>query len=506
MAKRIGQISASVSANAAGFTRGMRTAKAEALSFAAVATRAMRGTGAAIGGILNKTALAAGAAAAGAGIAVGIMVKNSFESVDKLAKTADAIGITTEALAGLRHGADLAGVGNDLLDSSLVRMTRTIAQAAQGSGTAVRAMDQLGLSAARMLDLTPDAQIKAIADRLMMIESPTMRAALAMDIFGKQGAKMINVLAGGAAGLASAQAEAEALGLTISRIDAAKIEVANDSVTRLKAVLAGAAQTLAVDLAPWISGIAQRLTAAGIGADGFAAKLVSGVRFAAKGVAMLWDVVDLGRIAWAGVQAVGARAIQGLLYPVQSLLETINAVVMVAADYLPDAIVKASQAAEDGIVKARLGLDRFAAEKSKQIDEMLVSESATERVDRFFRESEAAAMAEAQTIADAAAMKLAAQQEYNGAVAESIALAEDESNAVAKVKKPEKKRQATEERADLKLLVAGTADAQAFVFDQSAKRAERIQTDLLEEAQAQTTVLEDIRDEVEDDDLVPVAL
>lgn len=506
MAKRIGQISASVSANAAGFTRGMRTAKAEALSFAAVAQRAMTGTGAAISGILTKTALAAGAAAAGAGIAVGVMVKNSFESVDKLAKTADAIGITTEALAGLRHGADLAGVGADLLDSSLVRMTRTIAQAANGSGSAVAALDRLGLSADRMLKLTPDAQLKAIADRLITIESPTLRAALAMDIFGKQGAKMINVLAGGAAGLADATAEAEALGLTISRIDAAKIEVANDSVTRLKAVLAGAAQTLAIELAPWISGIAQRLTAAGIGSDGFAAKLVSGVKFAAKGVAMLWDVVDLGKIAWAGVQMVGARAIQGLLYPVQALLETVNAVVQAAADYLPDAIVEATQAAETSIVKIRLKLDRFAEDKGKQIDDILVSESATERVDRFFRESTAAAEAEAAAIAAAAAEKMAAQQEYNQSVADGIALVEGESNAIAKKDKPKKTKVAEADRPDLKLLIAGTADAQAFVFDQSARRAEKTQQDILAAEEDQTAVLEEIHRELEDDDLVPVLL
>ena len=81
------------------------------------------------------------------GAGMGALVKQSLAVNDALAKTADRLGLTTEALAGLQHAAELTGAGTKTLDMALQRMTRRIGEAATGSGAAKDAITELGLSA-----------------------------------------------------------------------------------------------------------------------------------------------------------------------------------------------------------------------------------------------------------------------------------------------------------------------------------------------------------------------
>src|SRR5207247_2365101 len=100
-----------------------------------------------------------------------------------------------------------------------------------------------------------------IADKISKIENPAERATAAMQIFGKSGQQLLPLMMSGAEGLAAAQKEAEKLGLTYNRVDAAKVEAANDSMTRMKAVVTGVGNQLAIQLAPFIDAAATKLTA-----------------------------------------------------------------------------------------------------------------------------------------------------------------------------------------------------------------------------------------------------
>ena len=72
--------------------------------------------------------------------------------------------------------------------------------------------------------------------------------------------KLLNVMALGRDGIEQLGAEADRLGITFSREAAAKAEMANDAITRLRAVMTGTWQTIAVKLAPWIETLAKRMT------------------------------------------------------------------------------------------------------------------------------------------------------------------------------------------------------------------------------------------------------
>ena len=193
--------------------------------------------------------------AAGA-TAIGALIKSSLNSADALAKTADKLGMTTEALAGLRLAAELTGVSTGTMDMAMQRLTRRVAEAAQGTGEAKGALKELGLNAQELVKMPLDEQMQLIAEQMGGVETQADKVRLAMKLFDSEGVALVNTLALGADGLVQMASEAEHLGLALSRTDTAQIEAANDAITRSGKVFKGLGNQLAVAFAPIIEGVA----------------------------------------------------------------------------------------------------------------------------------------------------------------------------------------------------------------------------------------------------------
>jgi hypothetical protein len=254
-------------------------------------------------------------AAAGAAMITGL-VAGSMKSIDSTVKTADKLGVQTESLLKLRYAADLAGVGNEQLDKSLQKFVLNTSDAAKGTGTAAAAYRELGLSAAELQAMAPEKAIGVIADKFNTMESQADKARLAVDIFGKEGTGMLNVLAGGSAGLDAAGAKLEKMGGVFSRLDAAKVEQANDSITDLSYLVKGAGQTLAIELAPYITAVTTKLFELGTSGEGMGAKVTNAFRWVLESVAALADWWELLKAGFYGLQAVvlGGLTVQLKLY------------------------------------------------------------------------------------------------------------------------------------------------------------------------------------------------
>jgi len=199
----------------------------------------------------------------------GLLVKSSFDTIDDLAKVADSLGITTEALAGLRRASELSGVGADKLDKSLLRMQRRISEAADGSLLARDNLRQMGLSLDEIRGLSPEEQFIKVASAIRGVADQTDRTRLAFDTFGRDGAKVLKIVEKGAAATRSEIAKAAELGLAPSREDAAKVEAANDAIADMKSAFLGIANTVAINVAPSIVNIAGNIQALGQRVRGF---------------------------------------------------------------------------------------------------------------------------------------------------------------------------------------------------------------------------------------------
>lgn len=210
-----------------------------------------------LGGMHAKIGLLIGTAGLGA------LTAKSFKTIDALAKTADSLGITTQKLAGLQHAANISGVSSESLTKALQRMQQGLGQVAStGSGEAKYALEQLGISIEDIKDLKPDEQFKLIASQLKNVENQSQKVYIAQSLLGREGRKLINTMNLGAEGIEALTEDAEKLGLAVNRLDAAKIEAANDAFDRAKKAVDGVGNKLAVELAPIIKVVSDRFVEA----------------------------------------------------------------------------------------------------------------------------------------------------------------------------------------------------------------------------------------------------
>jgi len=242
MSKHISTLNVGLTGTVTGFTKPFGTAR-----------QSVKGLSSELGSLKGKLGAAIGAGLAAVGIySATSFVKGQMDSIDATSKLADRLGTTTEALTGLQYSGDLAGVSAEAVAGGLEKMLKTIAGVKEEGDDATDALSKLGLSAAQLKKIPADAAFGQIADKINAIENPTDRAAAAMGVFGKSGQALLPLLKEGSAGLRLQMEEAKRLGITFSRLDAAKVEAANDAMTRASQVAVGVGRSLAIALSPHI--------------------------------------------------------------------------------------------------------------------------------------------------------------------------------------------------------------------------------------------------------------
>lgn len=213
----------------------------------------LRGFGSAVKGMGRSLLTVAGIGG------FGMLIRQQLKTIDSTAKLSDRIGITTEALVALQHGASIAGVETETLNKSMEIFSRRLGEIQLGTGEAQRALDALGLSAKQLSEASPDEAIGIIADEIKNLTTQTEKAAVANFLFGRSGQQLLNLFEGGSQGIREFQREVERLGLSFSRLDAAKVEEANDAMTRVKAAFTGLVRSATIELAPFMEGVAESL-------------------------------------------------------------------------------------------------------------------------------------------------------------------------------------------------------------------------------------------------------
>lgn len=208
-------------------------------------------------------------AAVGAALAVGAivngvksMVTNSLDLIDNQAELASQLGTTQAKIAELGHVAQFTGSDAETLNGALAKMNLTLSEAnATGKGGAADALNQLGLSANKLINLDPAERFRIIAESLGKIKNPADQAAMASDLFGKSAVSLLNTINAGPEEFARLSKEARELGLTLSDIDNQKIGAAKDSLDLISVTLTGLGNKMAVELSPYIKVLSDRFVA-----------------------------------------------------------------------------------------------------------------------------------------------------------------------------------------------------------------------------------------------------
>ena len=154
----------------------------------------------AMGG-LNKTFATFGLIVSG-GAFVGL-VKSAIDSADSFGKLSDQTGIAANTLQAYVNAGKLAGISQETIDKGLRRLAQSMREADQGVATYADSFNALGLSVRDSEgDLkSSETVLGEIADRFADLPDGATKAAISMEIFGRSGASLINLLNGGSAAL-----------------------------------------------------------------------------------------------------------------------------------------------------------------------------------------------------------------------------------------------------------------------------------------------------------------
>lgn len=292
----IGSLLINLTTNSAAFASGMAANASTVSKFAADIGAAG----------LQVAKFGAGLAAVGATAAVGglaLLTKQAMDTIDTTAKVSDQLGIATEKMAALQFAADLAGVSNEELAGTLGKMVKNLGDAAMKGGPMADALASMGLSAEQLANAGTYRALEQIADGLAGVQNSAQRASLATAVFGRQGLAMVSVLQQGSAGLREAAAQADALGITFSRVDAAQVEAANDSLTVMGYLFKGIGQTLAVEVAPFITAAVQKMTELGASGLGSGKLVTNAFEWMVGAVSKATDYLALFQAGWYGLKA-----------------------------------------------------------------------------------------------------------------------------------------------------------------------------------------------------------
>jgi hypothetical protein len=223
----------------------------------------------------------------------------TLEGEMALVKLSEKTGIAITELSGLAAAAKLSNIEQADFETSLKKLATTIANAAAGEQKSEAALRALGISARDSSGhvITISDALAKVADKFASTKDGTEKAALAVEVFGRQGLAMIPMLNEGSAGLAKLTDEARKLGVVLTEDDAKALKQLEDDLGRLKLSAQGMAQQFLAGLVPGLDRMAKSALDGGGGFDilrraGEGASVVlRTIQFLAQGIA---ESLELG--------------------------------------------------------------------------------------------------------------------------------------------------------------------------------------------------------------------
>jgi hypothetical protein len=193
---------------------------------------------------------------------IGLFIKKSLDMADTVGKTADKLGLSTDALQEYRYAANLAGVQQNTLDMAMQRFTRRTAEAVQGKGELKGILEQYGIAVKDATGRTRNHEdvLNDLADVIAGTKNESERLRIAFKAFDSEGASMVNMLKNGSVAMNKTRQDARDLGIVMDSQLIRNSEKAKDELTKLTQVLKVQFMSAAVGLAPEIARISEQTT------------------------------------------------------------------------------------------------------------------------------------------------------------------------------------------------------------------------------------------------------
>ena len=185
-----------------------------------------------------------------------LQLRGVIDTLDQLDDLSEKSGIAVERLSALRFAGEAVGTPLEDIATGARKLAQNMAAAAGGSKDAAAAFKAIGVEV-KNVDGTlrsSDEVLLDIAERFSGYRDGAAKAALAQDIFGKAGERLIPLLNQGRTGIQALTQEAQQLGAIIGDKPTKAAAELGDNLTKLK--LAGEAVAIQ-SFAPLIEKLAE---------------------------------------------------------------------------------------------------------------------------------------------------------------------------------------------------------------------------------------------------------
>jgi hypothetical protein len=154
------------------------------------------------------------------------------ELAEKMIGLSDVTGVSTTALQQWFFAASQTNVKAQDAETGIVKLTEKLGEAREGTTASAKAFKHWGVAIADANGNALDTErvLDNVANAMAAITDPGQRAAMAVDLFGKKGARLIPMLKDGAGAMRALMANAE----IVSPEQLANIDRLDDAWTRLK--------------------------------------------------------------------------------------------------------------------------------------------------------------------------------------------------------------------------------------------------------------------------------
>ena len=237
MATKVADVAVRVGADIGPLQSGMRKGSRSVDDFGRKAAQTARRVAA------ITTAITAAATVMG-----GKFVRDGLKAVDAQAKLARALDTTIDGLTALQLAGDRSGVSVEAMNSSMERYTARLGEARRGTGQAVDAFRRLGIEAEDMAKLGIDEQMEELGKAFRALNLDASQSADILRDLGIRNADMSRFIREGTADLGRARDMVQKYGLSLSMVDAQKVEQANDAMQEIGLAAEGVRNALAVEL------------------------------------------------------------------------------------------------------------------------------------------------------------------------------------------------------------------------------------------------------------------
>lgn len=392
--KSLGVLTLDLVARTGSFVQGMDQAERRSEQWRKQVDRDLK----TIRGGIDKTLKVGAAAVAAATAATVALTKQGMDAVRVQADLARSLDTTFDSITALQLAA--GDVGLDGLEGSLTRLNRRLGAAEVGSGAAANAVKALQLDLQALSEMDVDERVATIADAIRDSGVSMQRAARFAQDLGFEQQQAAEFFTQGGDAIRAYRERVEALGLSLSDIDAQKVVDAQNAMGIFGDLTRGASQILAVQFSPIIQQVATDLENAAIEAGGLSDNIGEMVDTAVQGAAFVASSVDaagrvfstLGKTAAIIFLEMRLKAYElgdsfynGPIEAVNELIQLLN--IVPGIDITPRALSGIGQQIKDEIAI----IEGAIREGQQDVQDGLLAPLAGERLLKYFEDAKAAA-------------------------------------------------------------------------------------------------------------------